>query len=60
MDSGERITSDSSICHGKACIEGPRVPASVILPNLAAGVPEDEILKDYPSVKPEDIRATMA
>jgi uncharacterized protein (DUF433 family) len=28
--------------------------------NLAAGVGEDEILKAYPSLEPEDIRAALA
>ena len=34
--------------------------ASVILDNLAAGVSEKEILKSYPALKTEDIRAAMA
>lgn len=33
---------------------------SVILDNLADGVNEDEILKSYPSLKPEDIKAAIA
>jgi uncharacterized protein (DUF433 family) len=33
---------------------------SVILDNLAAGVPETEILKSYPTVSPEDIRAAVS
>jgi len=33
---------------------------SVILDNLAAGVSEEEILKSYPSLVPDDIRAALA
>ena len=33
---------------------------SVILDNLAAGIAEAEILKSYPSVTGEDIRAAVA
>ena len=33
---------------------------SVILDNLAEGVSETEILKSYPSLRPEDIRAAIA
>jgi uncharacterized protein (DUF433 family) len=33
---------------------------SVILDNLAAGLSQDEILKSYPSLKPEDIQAAIA
>jgi uncharacterized protein (DUF433 family) len=56
----KRITVDPNVCHGKACIRGTRVMASVVLDNLAAGVSEKEILKSYPALKPEDIRAAVA
>ena len=60
MDWRERITVDPLVCHGKACIKGTRIMVSVILDNLADGVNEDEILKSYPSLKPEDIKAAIA
>ena len=60
MDCREHISVDPAICHGKACIRGTRVMASVILDNLAEGVSEGEILKSYPSLTPEDIRAAIA
>ena len=40
----ERIAINPAVCHGKACIRGTRVMVSVILDNLAAGVPRDEII----------------
>jgi len=33
---------------------------SVILDNLAEDVSEVEILREYPSLQPEDIKATLA
>jgi uncharacterized protein (DUF433 family) len=33
---------------------------SVLLDNLAAGIPEREILEAYPSLKSEDLRAALA
>lgn len=45
----DRITLDPSICHGKACIRGTRIMASVILGNLAAAA---ELGRDGDSVKP--------
>jgi uncharacterized protein (DUF433 family) len=33
---------------------------SVILDNLAAGIPDSEILRSYPSLSPEDIRGAIA
>jgi len=60
MDWRERVRIDPSICHGKACIKGTRIPVSVILDNLAAGVEQEEILKSYPSLTSEDVRAAIA
>ena len=60
MNWRERITVDPLVCHGKACIKGTRIPVSVILDNLAEGVSEREILKSYPSLKAEDIKASIA
>ena len=56
----DRITVDPQVCHGKACIVGTRVMVSVILDNLAAGIPRDEILASYPSLTGEDIEASIA
>lgn len=58
-NTGERISIDPNICHGKACIKGTRVLVSVILDNLAEGMSEEEILKEYPSLIHDDIRAVL-
>ncbi|MDQ3133927.1 MAG: DUF433 domain-containing protein [Acidobacteriota bacterium] len=60
MDWQERITVDSSICHGKACIKGTRIMVSVILDNLAANMTLDELLKSYPSLRQEDLQAAVS
>ena len=56
----ERISVNPAVCHGKACIRGTRVMVSVILDNVAAGIPRAEILASYPAIKPEDIDAALA
>jgi len=56
----ERIAINPSVCHGKACIRGTRVLVSVILDNLAAGVPHAEIMASYPTVQEQDIEAALA
>ena len=56
----ERITINPAVCHGKACIRGTRVMVSVILDNLAAGVPREEIIGSYPSIQELDIQAALA
>ena len=56
----DRITINPNIGHGRLCIKGPRVWVSLIVDNFAAGSSEDEILKAYPSLTREDIRAALA
>jgi uncharacterized protein (DUF433 family) len=60
MDWRTRITIDPAVCHGKACIKGTRIMASVVLDNLAAGQSADEIVQLYPTLRREDVVAAMA
>jgi len=60
MNWRDYITVDPAICHGRACIKGTRVFVSVILDNLAAGLPPEEIVASYPSVSREGIQAAVA
>lgn len=60
MDWRTRITTDPTVCHGKACIRGTRIMASVVLDNLAAGQSSEEILQLYPTLRREDVTAVMA
>lgn len=56
----DRITVNPAVCHGRACIAGTRVLVAAVLDNLAAGIPERDILHGYPSLTPADIRASLA
>lgn len=56
----DRIQSSPDICHGKPCIRGTRIMVSVILDNLAEGLPTEEIVEEYPPLTPEDVRAALA
>ena len=60
MNWRNHIDVDPKICRGKARIRGTRIPVSVILDNLAAGRPLDDLLESYPALDESDIRATMA
>jgi uncharacterized protein (DUF433 family) len=60
MNWRERITANPLVCHGKACIKGTRIMVSIILDNLASNASEEEILKSYPSLTQEDIKAAIA
>ena len=55
----ERISVNPRVCHGKACIKGTRVMVSIILDYLRAGEARDEILRQYPRLKSEDIDAAL-
>ena len=56
----KRISINPEICFGRPCIKGTRIWVSVILDMLADGMTLDEIIKEYPQVSKEDIRAAIA
>jgi uncharacterized protein (DUF433 family) len=59
MNWRERISVDPNVCHGKACIKGTRIMVSAVLDNLAASEPVERILKNYPTLKSEDVQAAL-
>ena len=60
MDWRSRISTDSTICHGQACIRGTRITVSVVLDNLAAGLAPPQIVESYPTMTLEDVSAAVA
>lgn len=56
----ERITIDPNVLVGKPVIRGLRISVEQVLRALAAGVPESDLLDDYPELEPDDIRAALA
>ena len=54
-----RITIDPDICNGKPTLRGKRITVQTILEFLAAGDSEQEILEQYPSLEPADIKACL-
>ena len=59
MTTLDRITFDSQIMGGRACIRGMRIPVSVIVKQIAHGATREEILADYPDLEPEDIQQAL-
>jgi len=55
----DRITFDSQIMGGRACIRGMRIPVSVVVSQVAHGASNQEILNDYPELKLEDIQQAL-
>ncbi len=60
MDWRDHITVDPEICHGKACIAGTRVLVSTVLDNLASGLTPEEIIRTYPTVSGDAVRAAIS
>jgi uncharacterized protein (DUF433 family) len=55
----ESLVRDPQICGGEICARGTRIPVTVILDSLAEGATREEILRSYPSLKPEHIDASL-
>jgi uncharacterized protein (DUF433 family) len=55
----DRITFNSRIMGGRACIRGMRMPVSLIVNLVANGMTFDEILQEYPDLDTEDIRQAL-
>ncbi len=56
----ERISIDSQVCHGQACIKGTRMPVHQVVGMLANGDTIEDLLTDYPSLDRDDILACLS
>lgn len=59
MNELDGITLHPDICAGRPCVRGLRMRVKDILELLASGASNEEILKDYPSLEPGDIKAAL-
>jgi uncharacterized protein (DUF433 family) len=55
----QRITINPDICHGKPTIRNKRYSVALILDLLGAGMTQQEILEDYPTLEEADIWACL-
>jgi uncharacterized protein (DUF433 family) len=55
-----RITTDPAVMGGKPCIRGLRVTVGTVVGLVATGHREEEILRLYPYLEPEDIREALS
>lgn len=55
----DRIKVDPQIRSGKPCIRDTRITVYDILEYLAGGMAEETILRDFPSLDVEDIKAAL-
>lgn len=56
----DRITADPAVLAGKPTVRGLRIGVEHLFRALSSGVPESELLADYPDLSPDDLRACYA
>ena len=56
----DRISVNPAVRSGKPCIKGTRITVDDVLEYLAGGMTEDAILRDFPDLTRDDIRAALA
>jgi uncharacterized protein (DUF433 family) len=55
-----RIVRNPKICGGEPVFKGTRVTLRTVLACLADGDTVEQIIADFPSLKPEDVQAAIA
>ncbi|MCX6235183.1 MAG: DUF433 domain-containing protein [Bacteroidetes bacterium] len=56
----DRIVINPNIRFGRPCVKGTRIAVYDVLNWLASGMSHEQIVKDYPELKEEDIKACLA
>jgi uncharacterized protein (DUF433 family) len=59
MDYRHHIVRNPDICGGEPTIRGTRVTLRTLLASLAEGCDEEEILRNFPAVTREDLKAVI-
>lgn len=60
MDGEQHASVDPEVMHGTPRVAGTRIPVSVVLDNIAAGITVDELLAEYPSLTRETVTALLS
>ena len=55
----DRIVIDPDVMVGEPVIKGTRIPVYLIVEFVANGMTGKEILKEYPQLRKEDIKAAL-
>jgi uncharacterized protein (DUF433 family) len=54
-----RISINPEICNGRPVIRGTRILVQTVMEFLGAGDSIEDVLEEYPTLKPEDIYACI-
>jgi uncharacterized protein (DUF433 family) len=60
MNHRDRIVRDPLVCGGEPILKGTRVTLRTVLASLADGDSIEAILRDYPTLTADDVRAVTA
>ena len=60
MDNHQYIVRDPKVCGGEPIVKGTRVTVRTILASLAERDRVQDLLKDFPTLKEEEVRAIVA
>lgn len=60
FDPRELIVRDPDICNGQPTLKGTRIQLRVVLGYLAQGISVATIMKEYPSLTEDHLRACIA
>ena len=55
----DRITFDTAIMGGRACIRGMRITVALVVNLVANGMSREDIIREYPELEIEDIRQAL-
>ena len=60
MDYTNHFARDPAVCGGQPVIRGTRIPLRTVLASLADGDDIESIVKDFPTLTADDVRAVIA
>lgn len=60
MNYREYIVRDPAVCGGEPVVKGTRVTVRTVLASLAEGMSTADIVKDFPTLDEESVRAVIA
>ena len=60
MNYRDHIVIDPNVRFGKPVVRGTRISVGDVLSYLAGGMSEDQIVRDFPQLERDDIRACLA
>jgi uncharacterized protein (DUF433 family) len=59
VELADRIVANPKVLGGKPTVKGTRISVEMVIGMLASEWPEDEILRNFPTLKHEDIVACL-